>query len=460
MLYNPTKLVALQKVLIKIEQGGFMLSLLVFILLLSIIVLVHEIGHFTIANMFGASLTTINIGFLRPIVKFQISNVELVFRALPLGGYVECQYFTEGKMAYLRDVLTLLGGCASNIILAIIAAAIGYALPSHHANIEYRHDGVEYQFIQHNNREYITWSQLNTGLIISQLSNHDHQFVINDKDHEVVIPDITAIILNTYLIDLDLYPLSPHQKIIIDSPLVDSCEYKAPFLPGKYLYAVQGKRIMNQLQLRYSLMDAAANKEPAFVTVTDPGGKFLTKPVAIGSLKKGDSEITSLPYRLKAQPLSIHSREISVAIYAALLDVQLTISMYFHVFFGLLTGQVALSDLAGPVGLFSKLGDFTQYYTAADYLLLLSAFNLLLAAFNLLPLPPLDGGIILLRTILHGLGPAKGLRWAQLLSNLGVIALAQLIIYATLSDIGMLGNKQDVVFTPFSSWCDHGEISR
>ena len=59
--------------------------------------------------MFGASIKTINIGFLRPIVKFQISKVELVFRALPLGGYVECQYFTKEKMAYWRDVLTLVG---------------------------------------------------------------------------------------------------------------------------------------------------------------------------------------------------------------------------------------------------------------------------------------------------------------------------------------------------------------
>ena len=85
---------------------------------------------------------------------------------------------------------------------------------------------------------------------------------------------------------------------------------------------------------------------------------------------------------------------------------------------------------------------------------------MLLAAFNLLPLPPLDGGIILLRTILHGIGPDKAFRWVQLLSNLGVIALAQLIIYATLSDVGMLGNRQDVVFTTFRSLCDNGEISR
>ena len=128
---------------------------------------------------------------------------------------------------------------------------------------------------------------------------------------------------------------------------------------------------MNQLQLRYSLMDAAA-EEPAFVTVTDPDGKFLTKPVAIGSLKK-DDEITSLPYHLKVQPLSIHSRDISVAIYAALLDVQLTISMYFHVFFGLLTGQVALSDLADLWG-YSQSLVILPNTTAADYLLLLSTF--------------------------------------------------------------------------------------
>ena len=64
-----------------------MISIAIFVFCISLCVLLHEIGHFFIANLFGAKLKTINIGFSRPFARFEVCGIELVLRILPFGGF-------------------------------------------------------------------------------------------------------------------------------------------------------------------------------------------------------------------------------------------------------------------------------------------------------------------------------------------------------------------------------------
>ena len=65
------------------------MSALVFILVLSVLVVVHEFGHFIVARWVGVRVECFSIGFGPVIFGRKFGETEFVFSALPLGGYVK-----------------------------------------------------------------------------------------------------------------------------------------------------------------------------------------------------------------------------------------------------------------------------------------------------------------------------------------------------------------------------------
>ncbi|MGA3173177.1 MAG: RIP metalloprotease RseP [Syntrophorhabdales bacterium] len=66
-----------------------MLNLLYFIIVLSILIFVHEFGHFLVARMSGVKVLTFSLGFGRKLLSLKRGETEYVVSALPLGGYVK-----------------------------------------------------------------------------------------------------------------------------------------------------------------------------------------------------------------------------------------------------------------------------------------------------------------------------------------------------------------------------------
>jgi regulator of sigma E protease len=66
-----------------------MLSLAVFILVLSILVIVHEFGHFIAAKKAGVKVERFSLGFGQKIFSIRKKETEYTICAIPLGGYVK-----------------------------------------------------------------------------------------------------------------------------------------------------------------------------------------------------------------------------------------------------------------------------------------------------------------------------------------------------------------------------------
>lgn len=66
-----------------------MLSLIYFIIVLSVLVLVHEFGHFFAAKRLGVRVEKFSFGFGPKIFSFKIKDTEYLISAVPLGGYVK-----------------------------------------------------------------------------------------------------------------------------------------------------------------------------------------------------------------------------------------------------------------------------------------------------------------------------------------------------------------------------------
>lgn len=112
-----------------------MLTIAAFVVTLSVLIAIHEYGHYQVARWCGVKVLRFSIGFGRPLWKRKLGrdNTEFVLAALPLGGYVKMLDEREDDIeagedlarAFNRQVVwkriaIVLAGPAANLLLAIL----------------------------------------------------------------------------------------------------------------------------------------------------------------------------------------------------------------------------------------------------------------------------------------------------------------------------------------------------
>ncbi len=115
------------------------MGFITFILVLSVLVFVHELGHFSVARLLGVKVYTFSIGFGKKIYSKEWKGTEWVFAWIPLGGYVKMKGQEDLNPALanndpdsyqsltpLQRIYILLAGPFANFLLAfILYIAIG-----------------------------------------------------------------------------------------------------------------------------------------------------------------------------------------------------------------------------------------------------------------------------------------------------------------------------------------------
>src|SRR5471032_1893501 len=113
---------------------NFAWYLLWFVVAVSLLVTVHEFGHFWVARQLGFKVLRFSVGFGRPLFKkvAGADRTEYVIAAVPLGGYVKMLDEREGPVApedlarsftrrpHWQRITVLLAGPAFNIIFAVL----------------------------------------------------------------------------------------------------------------------------------------------------------------------------------------------------------------------------------------------------------------------------------------------------------------------------------------------------
>ncbi|MGO8715248.1 MAG: RIP metalloprotease RseP [Smithella sp.] len=122
-----------------------MITLISFIILLSILIFVHEFGHFIAARIAGVGVLKFSLGFGPKIIGKKIGETEYALSWIPLGGFVkllgesgdeelppEDEKRSFFKQPVWKRMLIVLAGPVFNFLLAIIIFTIVfmYGLPS------------------------------------------------------------------------------------------------------------------------------------------------------------------------------------------------------------------------------------------------------------------------------------------------------------------------------------------
>lgn len=136
------------------------MDLLYFIILVSSLIFVHELGHFAFAKLFGVKVITFSLGFGPRILRLRGRETEYCVGLLPLGGYVkmleesksdivmpEDRHRTFESLALYKRILIVVAGPLMNLVFPVLLyftvfvsessdlpPTVGVVLPNHPAD--------------------------------------------------------------------------------------------------------------------------------------------------------------------------------------------------------------------------------------------------------------------------------------------------------------------------------------
>ncbi|MBP9867130.1 MAG: site-2 protease family protein [Candidatus Pacebacteria bacterium] len=363
-------------------------AIILFIIILLVLVIVHEFGHFIVAKLTNMRVDEFAFGFPPRIFSKKIGETTYAVNALPLGGYVsilgengdEEDPVNKANKANPRafsnrpwwaQLLVLVAGVTMNMLLAWFIFI-----------------GISYGDIT--------------------MSTRDEKY--------------GSLVKNPSLMVIDAAPESP--------------AYKAGIIPGSTLVSITSKGTVAQLTNENSLItfiEKHAN-DPLRISYKHPSGDIKETTVAA---------IYGIVPNKKAIGISVENVGTlhTTFIQAITIGTEKTIEITRMTFEGLGTlvtsvikGDNVLNSLSGPVGIAKIVGQTSEYgYSAV--LTLIAVLSINLAIFNILPLPALDGGrmvVVIIETVIRKRIPFKYYSWANII---GFSLLMLLLIIVTVHDI-------------------------
>ncbi|MDP1586149.1 MAG: site-2 protease family protein, partial [Prosthecobacter sp.] len=135
------------------------MDLLYFVILISSLIFVHELGHFAFAKAFGVKVITFSLGFGPKVLKLRGRETEYCISLIPLGGYVKMLEASKSDIVLPEDrqrtfeslpvykrIVVVLAGPVMNLVFPVLLyfsvfvtdgpflpPTVGVVLPGHPA---------------------------------------------------------------------------------------------------------------------------------------------------------------------------------------------------------------------------------------------------------------------------------------------------------------------------------------
>jgi membrane-associated protease RseP (regulator of RpoE activity) len=87
---------------------------------ISLVIIIHECGHFLFAHLFNVPVTTFSLGFGPAIIQIPYGSILYQIAMIPFGGYVEMDPQALAARPYAQKMIIMLAGIAFNIIFCFI----------------------------------------------------------------------------------------------------------------------------------------------------------------------------------------------------------------------------------------------------------------------------------------------------------------------------------------------------
>ena len=352
------------------------INIIVFFLILGAIVLIHELGHFLTAKLFGVYCAEFSIGMGPKLFSKKKGETEYQIRALPIGGYVAMAGEADQEdNEIMKDVpyertlkgiktwkkcIIMLAGVFMNFVLALVLLIGIYSF-------------VEVQ----TNTSEIGSVVKNKGAALAGIEAGDviNKIKINNEEHIIAsFSDIQEVLDN--------------ENLQLDT---DTVNMKVGLTRNKHY-------LEKEVTAKYD------NETKSYVMGITAATKQLTFAEAI---RQGINQFIE---------------------YALLI---------FTTLGKLITDMThTVSQLSGPVGIYTVTAQVTQTGSISTLLSLTALLSTNIGMFNLLPIPGLDGSQVLFALVEKVIRREIPTRIKYALQMAGLILVFGLMIFVTVNDIG------------------------
>ncbi len=383
------------------------MNIIVALLILGVIVIVHELGHFLLAKKNGITVTEFSMGMGPRLLSFVRNGTRYSLKLLPIGG--SCMMLGEDetiedegafhKKGVWARFSVIFAGAFFNFVFAYILALIllGNA-------------GVDKPYITDIKSGSSAEGKLQKGDLITNIDGSTinfgrevtYHYYFNPVSEEPV--EITFLRAGkenkTTLIPnwTDIYQLGFNytrnsQKAVIEIIAQDYPLANAGLLVGDVIVGLDGTAIASGEELQdYIIKNPLSEKEVSVTYLKGGSGDPITVKVIPKLVSSGYSMgFTYNQYREKVSAFEVVKYSFS--------ELKFNMVNTLKSVLYLVTGKVSFKEIAGPVGLVDYVGDIvteSKEYGFRIMALSLIDFSILISAnlgvMNLLPLPALDGG--------------------------------------------------------------------
>lgn len=394
-----------------------LVSVLIGFLGISIMILVHELGHMMAARACGINVEVLSFGFGPALFRFHGKETQYVIRAIPFGGSCKMsggddiqnaisqkkkriETYEDGSIwsvGPLKRIFAYAAGPLANILFAFLCYAILMTLPTSIATYPPKVVlSSDYPALFNVESTAASEAGMRTGDTIltiesQKVSNYTEiQKVLaeyKDKESVRIFTDRGAFILHP---KDGVFGFVQFQEPVVGHVDSDTNEKRAGLKSGDVITQVNGKKVTNMMDL----LEAAYLSDYINMTVLRKG-----KTVELGFENPG----TQLNFTLREQTVKVPGMNFFKALwksgYACFSNFKQSIVALFNVIRG---KSDAGETLGGTLAASQSIGMLTTSGFAHGFnsgirivLFLLASVSISLAVANLLPIPALDGGLIL-----------------------------------------------------------------
>ncbi|WP_028834047.1 MULTISPECIES: sigma E protease regulator RseP [unclassified Pseudoalteromonas] len=394
-----------------------------FILALGILVTVHEYGHFWVARKAGVKVLRFSIGFGKPLLKWHDKyNTEYVIAAIPLGGYVKMldervdevpanqRHLSFNAKSVKARIAIVAAGPMANFLFAIFALAVMYMVgvqtikPVVGSVVEgsrAEQAGImpTQQIIKIGDDDISNWQDA-TFSLMSHLGDKSVAVTLRNENYQQTVQTLN---LDGWKLDqqdvpplssLGIVPFRPQATLVIAAITKNSAAEQANLQVNDVILAVNGETMTSWQQL-VNLITQSANKSLQFSVKRQDSIKTITvtpkSRVVSNGIEQGFLGVAPVVEQWPDDFVETRHYGPLDSIVLGTKETWRLITLSFDMIGNLITGQVSVKNLSGPVGIAVGAGTSVSYGLVA-FLSFLALISVNLGVFNLLPLPVLDGG--------------------------------------------------------------------
>lgn len=386
------------------------MNIIIALIIFSVIVIIHELGHFLLARLNGIEVTEFSLGMGPRLITAVKTEKGMRCKFFASSKYCETQEDWKGRTMYSVKILPFGGSCIMLGEDDVVDATNAFCNKSVYARMSVVFAGPFFNFLL----------AFVLSIIIISLAGFDKPMV-TAVDEGMPMQE-AGVRAGDEIVDINGTSINIDREIgtyFQFNPLKEGDDIEVTLMRDGKEFTVNVKPENTPIE---SVTDGLAN---GAVTKKSEPAKSWRIGFGYGSKRQKGNALDVLKYSFYEVKYSIVTTVKSLGM--------------------LVTGKLSKDDIAGPVGIVNIVGnivDETKDYGISSMMLTLLSFSILISAnlgvMNLLPIPALDGGRLLFQIVevirRKPINPEK----EGLVTMIGFVALMILMVLVMFNDISKI----------------------